>query len=129
MLASTSARPHMPMPPMPTKWILVSGLRNIRAPPYQGLACDASVLTLRRNMSQINAPTVGAVPVRTVSADHDLKVARTIVNALDRYYLDPIIGFLAPGLGDVITTLIGMYLVVVAHRRGVKPIVIARMLL
>src|ERR1044071_5075559 len=29
MFASTSAMPHMPMPPMPTKWILVSGLRNI----------------------------------------------------------------------------------------------------
>src|SRR5204863_2091635 len=29
MLASTSAMPHMPMPPMPTKWILVSCLRNM----------------------------------------------------------------------------------------------------
>src|SRR5678816_1986787 len=32
MLASTSAIPHMPMPPMPTKWILVSCLRNIVYP-------------------------------------------------------------------------------------------------
>jgi len=29
MFASTSAMPHIPIPPMPTKWILVSGLRNI----------------------------------------------------------------------------------------------------
>src|ERR1043165_4303791 len=29
MLTSTSAMPHMPMPPMPTKWILVSCLRNM----------------------------------------------------------------------------------------------------
>src|SRR5258706_7746051 len=27
---STSAMPHMPMPPMPTKWIWVSCLRNMR---------------------------------------------------------------------------------------------------
>src|SRR5215510_13426716 len=31
MLARTSAIPHIPIPPMPTKWILVSCLRNIQS--------------------------------------------------------------------------------------------------
>src|SRR5262245_33775625 len=37
MLASTSASPHTPMPPMPTKWIFVSCLRNMSALPALGL--------------------------------------------------------------------------------------------
>lgn len=88
-------------------------------------------------MSQTNAASVRDVPLatpvssteRSQRAEKELAVARRIVAALDTYQLDPIIGFLAPGLGDIITTLIGFHLVTIAARRGVKPIVIARMLL
>src|SRR5690349_11109384 len=45
MLASTSAIPHMPMPPMPTKWILVSCLRNIGASTFYQI----SLALLRRS--------------------------------------------------------------------------------
>lgn len=70
-----------------------------------------------------------AVPARAAVVDRDLAAARAIVAALDKYHLDPIIGFFVPGLGDVITTIVGAFLVSIAARRGVPPIVIARMLL
>lgn len=59
----------------------------------------------------------------------DLAAARKLVKALDTYYLDPIIGAFVPGLGDIITSIVGMFVIGVAARRGVPPIVIARMLL
>jgi hypothetical protein len=48
---------------------------------------------------------------------------------LDRYYLDPLLGLLLPGGGDVLGSLLGIYTVVIAARRKVSPIVIARMLM
>lgn len=75
------------------------------------------------------ASSVRDLPPPRASVDREMQVARTIVSALDRYQLDPIIGFLVPGLGDIITTLVGAYLVSIAARRGVPAIVIARMLL
>jgi hypothetical protein len=85
-------------------------------------------------MSQTNAASVRDLPIRSsttssATAERELKTARTVVNLLDKYQLDPIIGLLVPGLGDIITTILGAYLVSIAARRGVKPIVIARMLL
>ena len=59
----------------------------------------------------------------------DLATARALVRALDTYQLDPILGFFVPGLGDLVTSLVGAFVVVVAARRGVPPIVITRMLL
>lgn len=48
---------------------------------------------------------------------------------MDRRYVDPILGFLVPGAGDVLGSVIGMLGVVVAFRLRVHPVVIARMLL
>lgn len=59
----------------------------------------------------------------------DLVAARTLVRALDTWQLDPILGMIVPGLGDLVTSAVGAFLIVVAARRGVPPIVIARMLL
>src|SRR6185503_11248549 len=47
MFASTSAMPHMPMPPMPTKWILVSTLRNMM-PARINAGADIGITTLWR---------------------------------------------------------------------------------
>lgn len=44
-----------------------------------------------------------------------------------RFGVDPILGFLAPGLGDAVTGGLGTYLFFVALRRGVPLSVIARM--
>lgn len=59
----------------------------------------------------------------------DLATVRRLVKTLDTYQLDPIIGLFVPGLGDLITSVVGAFVVIVAARRKVPPIVIARMLL
>lgn len=101
--------------------------------------------TMRDTMPSVTAPRrapARAVPVRADEIevlDRDARIltrddpsldrARSIVNALDKYYLDPIIGFFVPGLGDIVTTAVGAYLVTIAARRGVPAITIARMLM
>src|SRR5688572_23575125 len=58
-----------------------------------------------------------------------IKTARTITRWMDRLYLDPILGFLVPGAGDLLTGATGVYLVALAVRAGAPKIVIARMLI
>lgn len=77
--------------------------------------------------------TASSVPVpapdRPAVASNDIAAVRTLVKALDTYQLDPIIGFFLPGLGDLVTAVVGTFIVAVAARSGLPPIVIARMLL
>ncbi len=54
---------------------------------------------------------------------------RALARVLDRYYLDPLLGLLLPGGGDVLGSLLGIYTVVLAARRRLSPVVIARMLM
>jgi hypothetical protein len=61
--------------------------------------------------------------------DTELDRVHTLAKLLDRYYLDPLLGLLIPGGGDVIGALLGMYTVMIAARRKVSPVVIARMLM
>jgi hypothetical protein len=61
--------------------------------------------------------------------DRELQRARTFARVLDHYLVDPVLGLVLPGVGDVIGSLLGLYIVVIAVRRHVSPIVIARMLL
>lgn len=83
----------------------------------------------------VPSPLRPAVPPRPRPAppiaapDADLVRARRLANALDRYYLDPILGLVLPGGGDVIGSLLGLYTVILAVRRKVSPVVIGRMLL
>lgn len=55
--------------------------------------------------------------------------AHKLARLLDYYMVDPILGLLLPGAGDVLGSVLGMYLVAIATRRKMSPIVIARMLL
>jgi hypothetical protein len=48
---------------------------------------------------------------------------------LDRYFVDPIVGFLIPGAGDSLCSLFGLYGVFVAIQLKVHPVVISRMLI
>jgi hypothetical protein len=66
-------------------------------------------------------------PVRALPPE--LARVRTLTRVLDRYGLDPLLGLVLPGAGDLIGSMLGMYLVVVAVRRKVAPVVIARMLM
>ena len=59
----------------------------------------------------------------------DLRVARTLTRWLDQRYLDPIIGLVLPGAGDLLSSGAGMFLVTQAFKLKLPPVVIARMFL
>jgi hypothetical protein len=59
----------------------------------------------------------------------DIQRIRTITRWLDDRYLDPILGFLLPGFGDVLPLTFGLYVLITAARRHVPPVVLARMIL
>ena len=61
--------------------------------------------------------------------DPDVRRARTIARVLDDHYVDPILGFFLPGVGDLVGSMFGLYVVGIAARRRLPAIVIARMLL
>jgi hypothetical protein len=48
---------------------------------------------------------------------------------MDQRCLDPLLGLLLPGAGDVLSSLLGVYPVMLAWRRGASATLIARMLL
>jgi hypothetical protein len=55
--------------------------------------------------------------------------ARTLARVLDHYLVDPLLGLVLPGAGDLIGSLLGLYLVAIAVRRRMSPLIVARMLL
>lgn len=67
--------------------------------------------------------------VSPAKADRDLERVRTLAHWMDNKLLDPLMGFLLPGIGDAIGSIIGFYVVMVAWRRRVSPVIIARMIL
>lgn len=64
-----------------------------------------------------------------MAGDQEIQRVQTFVRAMDRFYLDPILGLLLPGAGDVIGSVLGLYVIIIAARRKISPVVIARMLL
>jgi hypothetical protein len=62
------------------------------------------------------------------SADPELDRAVTIARWTDSRFLDPIIGLVLPGLGDLLSAAVGLFIVKLAARRGLPRVVIARML-
>jgi hypothetical protein len=62
-------------------------------------------------------------------ADRELERVRKLARVLDTYLVDPILGMLLPGVGDILGSVIGLYVVGIALRRRVSPLVIARMVL
>jgi hypothetical protein len=67
--------------------------------------------------------------IRSVSDDRALEVAEGLARWLDDRYLDPLIGLVLPGVGDLLTSALGLYPVVIVWRRGAPRALIARMLL
>jgi len=61
--------------------------------------------------------------------DTELDRVRTLARVLDRYYVDPLLGLILPGGGDVLGSMLGIYTVMIAVRRKVSPVIIARMLM
>jgi hypothetical protein len=61
--------------------------------------------------------------------DRELKRVQSLARILDRFFVDPLLGLIVPGGGDLAGSLLGLYTVVIAVRRRISPVVIARMLL
>ncbi len=61
--------------------------------------------------------------------DAELERVKQLAKVLDSYFLDPILGLILPGAGDILGSLLGVYTIHVAVRRKHSPVVIARMLL
>lgn len=70
-----------------------------------------------------------SAPSTRPPVDYAIRFARGIKRILDDAYIDPIVGFLLPGVGDAATGLLGFSLVVIAWRRKLPSVTIARMLL
>jgi Domain of unknown function (DUF4112) len=68
-------------------------------------------------------------PANGTALDVELDRVRTLATVMDRYFVDPILGLIIPGGGDVLGSLLGLYTVMIAARRKVSPVVIARMLM
>lgn len=78
-----------------------------------------------------HVPYVAPRPRRGTGTNLDPEVdrVRKIARVLDTYMVDPLIGLILPGAGDIVGSMLGLYTVVLAARRRVSPVVIARMLL
>lgn len=61
--------------------------------------------------------------------DRALAVATTLARWMDDRFLDPLLGLVLPGVGDLLGSLVGLYPVVLACRRRAPKALLARMLL
>ena len=61
--------------------------------------------------------------------DQAVARARSVAKVLDHYMVDPLLGLILPGVGDIATSVAGLYTVGVAISRKLSPVIIARMLL
>ena len=61
--------------------------------------------------------------------DPEVERVTRIAKVLDHDLVDPLMGFVLPGVGDVLGSLLGLYTVTLAVRRKMSPVIIARMLL
>ncbi len=61
--------------------------------------------------------------------DPEVERASKIAKVLDHDLVDPLMGFVLPGVGDLLGSLLGLYTVALAVRRKMSPVVIARMLM
>jgi Domain of unknown function (DUF4112) len=75
------------------------------------------------------APSHRTVRRGDAPVPRELARVRTLARVLDHYMVDPLLGLVLPGVGDLIGSVIGLYVVAIAVRRKVSPVVIARMLL
>src|SRR5262245_11220195 len=61
--------------------------------------------------------------------DRALEAAETLARWLDDRFLDPLLGLLLPGVGDLLGSALGLYPVLLAWRRRAPKSLLARMLL
>jgi hypothetical protein len=61
--------------------------------------------------------------------DEALRAAETLARWLDGRYLDPLLGLVLPGVGDLLSSALGLYPVLLAWRRRAPKALLARMIL
>lgn len=61
--------------------------------------------------------------------DPHLERARVLTRWLDNRFVDPILGLVLPGAGDVASSAAGLYIVWIAIQRGAPAVMVARMLI
>ncbi len=71
----------------------------------------------------------GGALVPRDSGDGDIRAAATLARWLDDRFLDPVLGPFVPGVGDVVGSALGLYVVVVAFRRKLPLVTVSRMLM
>jgi hypothetical protein len=69
-----------------------------------------------------------AVARRFEPPPRDIAFAVRLADWLDDRYIDPLVGLLVPGAGDLLTALVGFYPVLIALRHRMPAIVVARMI-
>jgi hypothetical protein len=72
-----------------------------------------------------------STPARARDSENDpaLAAAEQLAHWLDDRYLDPVLGLVLPGLGDILGSLLGLYPVLLAWKRRAPKALLARMLL
>lgn len=70
-----------------------------------------------------------SAPDAAGDAAPDIARAEALARWLDDRWLDPILGFVLPGAGDLLGAALGAYIVAVALRRRLPLVTVARMLL
>jgi len=65
----------------------------------------------------------------TEPRDPAIEAATTLARWMDGQFLDPLLGLVLPGVGDLLSSALGIYPVWLAWRRGAQKALIARMLL
>jgi hypothetical protein len=64
-----------------------------------------------------------------VPRDEALEAATTLARWLDHRFVDPLLGLLLPGIGDLLASALGLYPVFLAWQRRAPKALLARMLL
>jgi hypothetical protein len=77
------------------------------------------------DLTQTPAELLDTAPAR----DQAIEVAATLARWLDGRFLDPLLGLLLPGIGDLLGSALGLYPVALAWRRGAPKTLLARMIL
>jgi hypothetical protein len=72
---------------------------------------------------------VGPKTMTTEPRDPAIEAATTLARWMDGRFLDPLLGLVLPGVGDLLSSALGIYPVWLAWRRGAPKALIARMLL
>ena len=61
--------------------------------------------------------------------DPEIERVTKLAKVLDHNLVDPFVGFVLPGVGDLLGSLLGLYTVALAVRRKMSPVIVARMLM